>query len=49
MFVVLINDCFEQVKFLNSLPLAVLEESITVFRENIFSMTDRRMIPHLIY
>jgi hypothetical protein len=29
--------------------LSVLEESITVFRANIFSMTDRRKIPHLIY
>ena len=45
----LINDTFEQVKFLNTLPLSVLEESITIFRKNIFSMTDRRKIPHQIY
>ena len=45
----LINDTFEQVKFLNTLPLAVLEESITIFRNNIFSMTDRRKIPYEIY
>ena len=49
LFVVLINDTFEQLKFLNTLPLPVLEDSITIFRENIFSMTDRRKIPHLIY
>ena len=46
---VLIQDCHQQVLFLNRVPLAVLEESIQVFRENIFSMTDRRQIPYLIY
>ena len=45
----LINDCYEQVKFLNQLPLSVLEESISAFRTNIGSMTDRKRIPHLIY
>jgi hypothetical protein len=37
------------VKFLNKLPLGVLEESLTVFRNNIFSMADRKQIPTLIY
>ena len=36
-------------KFLNSLPLEVLDESLQVFRENIFSIAGRKQIPHLIY
>ena len=36
-------------KFLNSLPLSVLDESLKVFRENIFSIAGRKQIPHLIY
>ena len=35
--------------FLNSLPLNVLDESLAVFRENIFSMQGRKQIPHQIY
>lgn len=35
--------------FLNTLPLPVLEESLAVFRENIFSMTERKQIPHRVY
>jgi len=30
-------------------PLSVLEEAISVFRANIFSISDRKQIPHLIY
>lgn len=45
----LIEDCYEQVKFLNQLPLTVLESSIKSFRENIFSMAGRKQIPNLIY
>ena len=45
----LIEDCYEQVKFLNQLPLTVLEASIQSFRENIFSMAGRKQIPNLIY
>ena len=41
----LITDCHESVKFLNKLPLGVLEESLQVFRNNIFSMADRKQIP----
>ena len=29
--------------------MVVLEDSIEIFRKNIFSMTDRRQIPYLIY
>ena len=36
-------------KFLNKLPLGVLEESLQVFRAYIFSMADRKQIPTLIY
>jgi hypothetical protein len=46
---VLIEDCYEQVKFLNQLPLTVLDASIKSFRENIFSMAGRKQIPNLIY
>ena len=46
---VLIEDCYEQVKFLNQLPLSVLEGSLKAFRENIFSMAGRKQIPNLIY
>jgi len=45
----LITDCHESVKFLNKLPMGVLEESMQVFRENIFSMPDRKQIPIKIY
>jgi len=45
----LITDCQEQVKLLNSLPLNVVDESLEVFRNNIFSITGRKQIPHLIY
>jgi hypothetical protein len=45
----LIFDCHDSVKFLNRLPLSVLEESIDVFRKNLFSMTDRKQIPKQIY
>lgn len=38
----LINDCYESVKFLNRIPMGVLEESMQVFRQNIFSMSDRK-------
>jgi hypothetical protein len=46
---VLIEDCYQQVKFLNQLPLTVLEGSLKAFRENIFSMSGRKQIPNLIY
>ena len=49
MCVVLISDCYEQVKFLNQVPLPVLEEAIKLFRDNVFSITGRKQIPHLIY
>ena len=45
----LITDCHESVKFLNKLPMGVLEESMQVFRTNIFSMADRKQIPTMIY
>jgi hypothetical protein len=45
----LITDCHESVKFLNKLPMGVLEESMQVFRDNIFSMPDRKQIPIKIY
>lgn len=45
----LIEDCFEQVKFLNQLPLPVLEACLKAFRDNIFSMAARKQIPNLIY
>jgi hypothetical protein len=45
----LIEDCTESVKFLNKLPMGLLEESLAVFRENIFSMPDRKTIPTKIY
>jgi hypothetical protein len=45
----LITDCKEQVNLLNSLPLNVVDESLEVFRENIFSLSGRKQIPHLIY
>lgn len=35
--------------FLNSLPLNVLDESLQAFRENIFSVSGRKQIPHAIY
>ena len=41
----LISDCMESVSFLNKLPMGVLEESLTVFRDNIFSSSDRKQIP----
>jgi hypothetical protein len=31
------------------MPLGVLEESTQIVRENIFSMSDRKKIPTLIY
>jgi len=48
-FVELITDCQDQVAFLNTLPLNVLDESLQVFRENIFSITGRKQIPHQIF
>lgn len=42
-------DCYDSVKFLNKLPMGVLEESLQVFRQNIFSMADRKQIPTRIY
>ena len=45
----LITDCHDSVKFLNRLPMGVLEESLEIFRANIFSMADRKQIPTLIY
>ena len=45
----LITDCHESVMFLNKLPMGVLEESLHVFRSNIFSMADRKQIPTQIY
>jgi len=45
----LITDCYEQVKFLNQVPLNVLEQALEHFRENVFSVSDRKKIPHLIY
>lgn len=45
----LITDCHESVKFLNKLPMGVLEESMQVFRDNIFSMPDRKQIPIKVY
>ena len=42
-------DCYDCVKFLNKLPMGVLEESLQVFRANIFSMADRKTIPTAIY
>lgn len=38
----LLFDCYDCVKYLNKLPLGVLEESINIFRKNLFSMTDRK-------
>lgn len=49
MVLVLITDCNYSVNFLNKLPLSILNESIQVFRNNIFSMQDRKQIPHLLY
>jgi len=45
----LIIDCHQKVKLLNSLPLNVVDESLEVFRNNIFSITGRKQIPFLIY
>lgn len=45
----LIADCHEQVKFLNQVPLPVLEQSLAHFRDNVFFPSERRKIPHLIY
>lgn len=45
----LITDCHESVMFLNKLPMGVLEESLQAFRQNIFSMADRKQIPTRIY
>ena len=45
----LIKNTYEQVAFLNSLPLNVLDESLKIFRENIFSLSGRKQIPHEIY
>ena len=45
----MIKSTFEQVAFLNSLPLNVLDESLKIFRENIFSLSGRKQIPHEIY
>lgn len=45
----MIKDTYDCVKFLNKLPLGVLEESLSAFRENLFSMSDRKRIPILIY
>jgi hypothetical protein len=45
----LISDCYDCVKFLNKLPMGVLEESMQVFRQNIFNMAERKQIPTRIY
>jgi hypothetical protein len=45
----MIVDTYSCVKFLNKLPLGVLEESLSVFRNNLFNMSDRKMIPVRIY
>lgn len=42
-------DTYNCVKFMNKLPLGVLEESLSIFRNNIFNMSDRKMIPVKIY
>lgn len=36
-------------KFLNKLPLGVLEESLAIFRNSLFNMSDRKIIPFKIY
>lgn len=36
-------------RFLNKLPLGVLEESINIFRDNLFNMSERKTIPRKIY
>lgn len=38
----MIEDTYECVKFLNKLPLSALEDSITIFRTNLFNMSDRK-------
>lgn len=48
-YVGMIMDTYNCVKFLNKLPLGVLEESLSIFRNNIFNMSDRKMIPVKIY
>lgn len=45
----LIADCHESVRFLNSLPMGILEESLSVFRQSVFSMSERKAIPGRIY
>mmetsp|Transcript_7812 Transcript_7812/g.7275 ORF Transcript_7812/g.7275 Transcript_7812/m.7275 type:complete len:126 (-) Transcript_7812:708-1085(-) len=44
----LISDCLGAVKFLESLPMSVLEDCIKVFRTNLWSHTERRKTPQLI-
>lgn len=41
----MIFDCYESVKFLNRLPSGALEEILTVFRNGIFTQSDRKQIP----
>jgi hypothetical protein len=48
-FIVLITDCHDHVKFLNTVYLPLLEQSIDIFRDNIFDMQQRKQIPYLIY
>ena len=49
MLLVLITDCHDHVKFLNTVYLPLLEQSIETFRNNIFDMQQRKQIPYLIY
>jgi hypothetical protein len=45
----LMEETLLQVQFLNQVPANVVEQSVEVFRENIFSYSGRRQIPHKIY
>jgi hypothetical protein len=45
----LIEECHAQCQFLNQLPSSVVDQSMAVFREKLFSMTERKAIPHAIY
>ena len=42
-------DCQDHVKFLNTVYLPLLEQSIEIFRNNIFDLSSRKQIPYLIY
>lgn len=45
----LISDTLDSVRFLNRLPMSALEESIQVFRANLFSMSDRKLTTRKIF